>query len=231
MNNQFFGDERDFYKYALLRILSDGGKCQIAVCWLLTTCGRNGGGELAYLRNGDYYRQKDEKLFNFLHEHICDKKIRDVTVMNNKIIPRAKFFVDEFSLDEEGRKKYWDKFIKEYNKNKLLFFDADTGINPKYPGNRKDEYIREYEIKNLWTECDISSLMIFQYFRLAFGCDQTQKRHKDIMASLMNIDKQAKVLCLYKRPVAYYFIIRKGHNEICDRINFAKKELGFEEYD
>ncbi len=232
MNNQFFGDERDFYKYALLRILSNGGKCPIAVCWLLTTDLRKGGGEIAYLRNSDY-RQKDKDLFDFLYKCIYERKNCDVSAVG-EIIPHAKFFADEFPLGKYKRKEYWEKFIEEHGKNELLFFDADTGIMPEggaSKNNEENEYIREDEIEHLWARCEESSLMIFQFFWLPFNSPQTQDRHKKLMMKLRKIDEQANIFCLYKRPVAYYFMMRNGHNEICDRINFAKKELGFEEYD
>ncbi len=232
MNNQFFGDVRDFYKYALLRILSNSGKCSIAVCWLLTTDSKKGGNELAYLHN-DNYRQKDEKLFDFLHECVY-KKNRNVKVMNNKIICGAEFFADDFPLSGYKRNEYWEKFIKEHGTNDLLFFDVDTGIMPKggaSKNNEENEYIRECEIKYLWTKCDKSSLMIFQFFYLSFNSTQTQDRHKKLMLKLRKVDEQAKIFCLYKSPVAYYFMIRKGHNEICDRINSANIDnLGFEKH-
>ncbi len=236
MNNQFFGDERDFYKYALLRILSKKGKCSIAVCWLLTTGIRKGGSELAYLCNSDY-RQKDEELFDFLHEHICDKEIRDVSVMNNKIICRAKFFADEFPLSGYKRDEYWKKFIKEHGTNELLFFDADTGIMPpsrekrKNSKNEENEYIRKEEIEDIWVNCKQSSLMIFQYFSPMNPSKKQQERHEDIMTKLRNIDEQANIFCLHRCTVAYYFMIRKNHNKIYDGINFAKKELGFIKHD
>ncbi len=236
MNNQFFGDERDFYKYALLRILSNKGKCSIAVCWLLTTGSRKGGNELAYLHNDDY-RQKDEELFDFLYEHICDKKIRDVSVMNNKIILRAKFFADKFPSGGNERWKYWENFIKEYDTSELLFLDADTGIMPpsrekrKNSRNEGNEYIRKEEIEYLWVNCKNSSLMIFQYFSPMLPSEKRQKRHEDIMTKLKNIGGQVNIFCLHRCTVAYYFMIRKKHNKIYDGINFAKKELGFIKHD
>ncbi len=236
MNNQFFGDERDFYKYALLRILSNDGKCSIAVCWLLTTGSRKGGNELAYLHNDDY-RQKDEKLFDFLHECVYDKKNRNVKVMNNKIICGAEFFADEFPLSGYKRNEYWKKLIKEHGTNELLFFDADTGIMPpsyekrKNSKNEENEYIRKEEIECLWVNCKKSSLMIFQYFSPRSPSEKRQERHEDIVTKLKNIDGRVNIFCLHRCNVAYYFMIRKKHNKICDRINFAKKELGFIKHD
>ncbi len=228
MNNQFFGDVRDFYKYALLRILSNSGKCSISVCWLLTTECRNGGGKLGYLCKNDEndYKQKDKDLFNFLHDYICKKQIRNVNVMG-EIIHGAEFFADEFPLDEGCREKYRKKFIKKHGENKLLFFDPDTGIRPNSIRNHEEnEYIRKCEIKNLWDECKTSSLMIFQYLHIPLKPNINHIRHAYIMRELKDIDEQANIFCLYIDKIAYYFMIRNEHNEICDRIHFAKKSVG-----
>ena len=55
MNNQFFGDERDFYQYALLHILA--------------------GGKLDYLQS-DNDREKciDTELFDFSRRWVCDER-------------------------------------------------------------------------------------------------------------------------------------------------------------
>ena len=54
MNNKHFGDDKDFYKYALLRILSR--RFKIGVCWMLTPEKKNkdksnDGGVYKYLEN------------------------------------------------------------------------------------------------------------------------------------------------------------------------------------
>lgn len=232
MNNQFFGDKRDFYKYALLRILADGGKMPVSVCWLLTSCGRKGGGELAYLRNGKN-KDKDEELFNFLYKCVCVRNCRDINeVEKHKIIPRAKFFACEFPADNAKRQKYWDKFVKECGGGELLFFDPDTGIMPDNPGNSADEYIRMDEIKKIWERCEKSSLMIFQYYRMHFDTEQTKARHGKIKRQLGEIGGQARVICRYNHPVAYYFLIRKNHEKsLINKIDRAAEKLGFYKHD
>ena len=35
MKNQYFGDINDYRKYGLLRILTNGGEVDTAVCWML----------------------------------------------------------------------------------------------------------------------------------------------------------------------------------------------------
>ena len=234
MNNQFFGDERDFYKYALLRILAGGGDLSIGVCWMLTKCGKTGGGKLAYLREGRAEQEKDPELHKFLHHWICKEKIRDVQKVDKKIIPGAEFFADEFLICESKRKSYWKKFIDAHGARCLLFFDPDTGIKPDNPKNA-DEYIRMGEIERIARECEDSSLIIFQYFRFPLESASDKKRaieqfcrHKNIIKQLREMDGKARVLCLYKHPVSYYFLIRKAHEElIIPRIATAEKKLGF----
>ena len=228
MNNQFFGDERDFYKYALLRILAGGGDLSIGVCWMLTKCGKTGGGKLAYLREGRAEQEKDPELHKFLHHWICKEKIRDVQKVDKKIIPGAEFFDDSFPPFEPERTAYWKKFIDAHGARCLLFFDPDTGIKPDNPKNAADEYIRMGEIERIARECEDSSLIIFQYFNPKAGKEQNATRREKIIDELKCIAGYGKVVCLSEGDVSYYFLIRKAHEElIIPRIATAEKELGF----
>ena len=211
MNNQFFGDERDFYKYALLRVLSDGGKNSIGVCWLLTECGTSGGGKLGYLRR-DSYKQKDSDLHHFLRDCICKQKLRDVSVMDANIIPGAKYFSRSFSAAD--RSVYFQQAANELGGCSLIFFDPDTGIKPKYPSKPPYEYIRPDEIGRMWQQCEQSSLLLFQYSHLHFGSAGGQKRHENIMRQLSPICGKDNIRFFYQCQTGYYFMIRNAiHKE------------------
>ena len=211
MNNQFFGDEWDFYKYALLRVLSDGGNNSIGVCWLLTECDTNGGGKLGYLRR-DSYKQKDPDLYHFLRDRICEQKLRDVSVMDAKIIPCAKYFSRSFSATA-GRSVYFQQAAQELGGCSLIFFDPDTGIEPKYPSKPSYEYIRPDEIGRMWQQCEQSSLLLFQYSRDPFGGERGQNRHENIMRQLSPICGEDNIRFFYQCQTGYYFMIRNAEHE------------------
>ena len=235
MNNQFFGDERDFYKYALLRVLSDGGKNSIGVCWLLTECGTSGGDKLGYLRS-DSYKMKDPELFCFLRNCICEQKIRDVSVMDDKIIPGAKYFSQSFPAWGD-RVCYFEQAAQELGGSVFLFIDPDTGIHPKslkgakFPnghlGEKENQYIRSEEIERMWKGCEESSLVIFQFFHPANGKVKNEKRLREIMQKLECKYKPAFAFCCYQFPVAYYFMLRAEHKGIVHCKMDEIERLGF----
>ena len=51
------------------------------------------------------------------------------------------FYTECVPIDNEGRKEWWNKFLKKYNTNekeiKLVYLDPDTGIDPFDTSNPK----------------------------------------------------------------------------------------------
>ena len=231
MNNKLFGDERDFYKYALLRVLSDGGKKSIGVCWLLLENGSVGGGELDYLHR-DSCEQEDPELLHFLRKHICEKKTRNVSVMDDKIIPGAKYFSRLFPATG-GRDDYFQQAAKELGGCNLIFFDPDVGVMPDdgpSPKNGEGEYIRKEEIQRMWDTCEESSLAVFQYFRMPYYSDDTDaygKMHRRIVKQLQSACKGAEILCFHRSPISIYFMLRQKPNIVYCKMDELGRRLGF----
>ena len=232
MNNQFFGDERDFFKYALLRILAACG-LPIGVCWLLTGGCRKGGGELAYLRDGKL-RDMDAGLFDFLRDHVCVKGIRNVQILEKaRMIPDAIFFSNVFPLGTDKRMRFFEELFSQFSERQLVFFDPDTGICPSNPGNSADEYVRWDELRLVGERLPDSSIMVFQYFRMPWDNKQTKKRRAEISAELRRIGgERSAVFALWRRPIAYYFVIRPEHERrLLKGVCRACRILGFEKCD
>ena len=229
MNNQFFGDERDFFKYALLRILAACG-LPVGVCWLLTEGCRNGGGKLAYLRSGKL-RHLDPELFQFLSDCVCVKGERDIRVLEESgIIPDANFFSRVFPC-ENGRSEYFDAMVACFSDRDLVFFDPDIGMllpNQK-PSRRgaEDEYVSCDELHFVGKRLE-SSLVLFQF--MPRGREQAMARHKQIMEILRGIGgENAEVASLWRWPVAYYFVIRpRNKREMLKGIERARIVLGLD---
>ena len=231
MHNCFFGNERDFYKYALLRVLS---ACvnSIGVCWLLTERCTNDGGTRDYLdMERDCLNSKDEELVKILQGCVLGEKagkVRSVYSAEKKgIIPKAKYFYDSF-LDEGGRDCYFEKAAKKFRDCDLIFFDPNVGVMPyrgASPNNHKSEYIRKEEIQRMWQKRENSSLAVFQFFhRFA----SVEKQHCRAMDKLQSVGKGVKIFCLYRYPVAYYFMLREEREGIIDCKMDKIERLGFE---
>ena len=243
MHNCFFGNERDFYKYALLRVLS---ACvnSIGVCWLLTERCTNDGGTRDYLdMERDCLESKDEELVKILQGCVLAEKAgkeRSVYSVEKKgIIPKAKYFYDSF-LEEGGRDCYFEKAAKKFGDCDLIFFDPNVGVMPDSglrlnSRNHESEYIRKEEIQRMWGDCKESSLVEFQYFNPQFaslGSRNHSDLHDKIVDKLKSACKDAEILRLYRSPVAYYFMLRAEHRKERKGIVHCKMDkierLGFE---
>ena len=67
MKNQYFGDEFDYIKYALLRRLSLCGETATAVCWMMTPDDDGQDGRLTnYIEEHTKWRKLDPTLFDRL---------------------------------------------------------------------------------------------------------------------------------------------------------------------
>ena len=230
MNNQFFGDERDFYKYALLRALALND-LRIGVCWLLTQCeGKPDKNAHKYLcTKSKCLADTDEPLFRFLHHWVCRKQRWNIRLMENKfngeyIIPHAKYFRGDFSQNDRAR--YFAKTTQRFADCDLVFFDPDIGMLPQNPEYKEDRYIQFDEIEECWRKIPGASFMIFQYYR-CFCSDQSQKLHAQRWEKLKAIAPDAEVYAIWKYPVVYYFLMRKPHSTLLRKINTAARKCGF----
>lgn len=232
MNDRFFGDERDFHKYGLLRALARGG-FRIGVCWLLTKDCRNGGGNIGYLSKGKL-RHKDEYLFDLLYDCVCVNGQRDVRLMKRKfegefVIPGTSYCENYFSGEDQSRERYFNDMIEKFKSVGLIFLDPDTGFIPKSrPSKPLDEYVKYSELKDCHDRIGRASFMVFQYYRLEFESDQIQKQHRRTHGKLKAIAPNARICTVWKKPVAYYFIINPIHDDkLWGMVKQAADHFGF----
>ena len=134
MKNKYFGDINDYYKYGLLRILSNKGEIGTAVCWMLTPDDGRGVGLIPkYLQRPDEYKHLDRDLFDALRR--CWKKpdARSVRwAVRKGILPFAKTFTRRLPEEGSRRRNYFQRFLSAARKFQLLFFDPDTGLKWKW---------------------------------------------------------------------------------------------------
>lgn len=237
MNNKLFGNERDFYKYALLRLLADMGDTSIGVCWMLTQGSEESGeGKFDYLYNNKG-RDKDRELFDFLYECVCEKRIRDVSLINDNIILGAKFFADDFPPNGAERNDYWEKCLPVLRDCDLMFLDPDTGLlymqDEAGVEHKLNRYVRWEEVRHILNN-STSSLMIFQSFHSPLYTEQghptSDADHKKTVKKQLSIiaDDKISAKMIWKHPVVYCFLLRKEHEDLFYSKVDDIKELGFE---
>lgn len=218
MNNQFFGDEGDFYKYCLLRAMARRG-LRIGVCWLRTQGYKSGGGETGYLNHAAKHRHKDAELFDFLRACVHGGGRRDIMFLEQKraraVIPNAAFFKDAFG--DARREEYFDNMLAAFRNTgaDLLFADPDTGIfYRKTPARDMDSYIRWHEIEKMFNDDPSRSVMVLQWFRHPFWRNdgkptETINYHNIICARLKEIcGSDARVRMIRRRHFACYILAR-----------------------
>ena len=167
MKEQYVGDINDYRKYALLRILANGGRTRIGVCWMLTPPdGRSDGNKVEYLSQPDKWRHFDPELFNLLKSAVDEPDNRRLGVIEDSgAIPGAEYFNDHLPEQQAGRRKYFGGALTQLADCDLIFFDPDNGLEiPSMPKGRQGSYRYLYgdEIRKAYDRGH--SLLIYQHF-------------------------------------------------------------------
>ena len=133
MKNQYFGDINDYKKYSLLRLLGGDGQIETVVCWVLTeNDSKTDGNRIAYLEQPDTWRKYDPVVFEHLREHVLERRIRDIDVIERgDILTKCRFFSDIIQDDNRQRDLFFNKFFKFAEGADLVFFDPDNGLEVK----------------------------------------------------------------------------------------------------
>jgi hypothetical protein len=167
MKNQYFGDINDYRKYGLLRLLSNSGEIETAVCWMLTPDdGRTDGRLIKYLDEPAKWRQFDPPLFDHLRQLVLSQKLRDIRGTEMPaILPSCRFAPGLLPDDAEGRTRYFQAFTDIAKGCDLIFFDPDNGIEVKSkPYGRRDssKYVYWRELVEAFRGGH--SLLVYQHF-------------------------------------------------------------------
>ena len=167
MKEQYVGDENDYRKYALLRLLAGEAESSIGVCWMLTPPdSRADGNEIKYLKRPGKWAQFDPPLFELLRSLVGEPDRRRLSAIEDSdILPGAVYF-DRFLSDAgEERRRYFEEARTKFASCDLVFFDPDNGIEvPGTAKGRKDsaKYIYWDEITSVYRAGQ--SIIIYQHF-------------------------------------------------------------------
>lgn len=162
MKNQYFGDNRDLFKYDLvLQIIQSGLVNHFTLIPMLTESDdTKHGGET---NRGKAKSGTDNKeLMSFLDECVKEDK-RDIKQLERffkkKTIPITIYGKD---FSHAGRQEYFKQIVDKLHAQSLILVDPDTGLEVE---RSRETHIRYIEINNLYERMDNSSiLMIYQHF-------------------------------------------------------------------
>jgi hypothetical protein len=171
MKHQYLGDINDYRKYGLLRMLAEGGKAKIGICWMLTPNDGSGhGGRVAYLEKPEKWKSYDPELFESLREIVKERNLRNVACAERAgILPPTSFafFKGLVPEHQEKRKKYFERILCRFRRQHvgLVFFDPDTGLAPP-----SAPFVRKMSSHHLyWKVLSIAfgqclSVLVIQFF-------------------------------------------------------------------
>ncbi len=168
MKDQYFGDENDFKKYGLLRMLSDGGRMRIAICWMLTDADQsNDGNTTGYLQQPRKWRTLDPPLFDSLRQCLSTPENRSVNwASETSLIPNARYYVKPLTDSASTRDSYFERYLSLANDCDLAFFDPDIGLEiQSTPYGRKGSSKYLYEDELVETYDAGLSILVYQHFK------------------------------------------------------------------
>lgn len=167
MKDQYLGDLNDYRKYGLLRILSDGGRFRIGVCWMLTADdGKGDGQNRGYLLQEGKYRFYDHELFDHLYRIVVTNRGRSVRLVQDEaILPGAAFFDELLTDDRQKRADYLARGLQRLGGTDLIFFDPDNGIETgsTHIGRKgSSKYVYWHEVRDAFASG--RSVLVYQHF-------------------------------------------------------------------
>ncbi len=130
MKEQYFGDIRDFIKYALLREFALNG-VKIGVCWLMTEADASSDGNKNAYLSDHKYRSIDPELFTALRILTPLRGIERLKAFEEAdVIRGATFHSDIIPPTAAARSSYFEKARTIFSDRDLVFFDPDNGLTP-----------------------------------------------------------------------------------------------------
>jgi len=214
MKNQYFGDVNDYQKYGLLRLLAEGGRRRILVCWMLTSDDSGSDGRrLSYLENPGTWRSFDPQLFDSLRRAVGTGDRRLEVVREKNLIPGGMYF--EKPLRGNSRGEYFKELHQQCRSAELIFFDPDNGMQvPSVPTRspKADKYLFWEEAKDLFTSG--RSLLVYQHFPRV-----NRRRYIREMSRRFSINVGApRIVTFRTSSVVYFLCINSAQVEAYRRI-------------
>jgi len=219
MKNQYFGDNRDLFKYDLVfQIIKAGLVNHFTFIPMLTPyeLSKTNGKREGEQRNRSKAKAgwKNHDLIKFLNE-FDDENKRDITQLEGffkKKGMEAVIFGDYFCHVERGQ--YFQEVKKRLLPKSLICVDPDIGMGLEVKRPR-EKHILCFEVKDLFKCMDNSSLlMIFQFF-------PHERRETYLRRISKRLKEEVRNLPIYisDNQVVFFFLAKD---------NFLRKSLGEE---
>lgn len=207
MKDQYFGDERDYLKYSIIRNATEHDlTCTIA--WMMTPNDNSGQGlKTGYLQEPDLWRDHDPSVFNYLHDQYVVKGRRECRAMEvDGPIKHCNFFSETVPGSRRLRQGYLQRCLETADSSALVFFDPDIGVYRKGVRSwEENQYL-------FWDEIKITflarhSLMVYQHLPYG-GRDSFVERRTQLFRSQL---QTKHVFAMCAKEVAFFFACQLEH--------------------
>jgi len=204
MNQQFFGDNRDLFKYDLVFAIMSRAKPRLKSFMLvpmLTGYRPSEKDAVAGMKN-----KKLRRCFHkFTGEKGALKYYREIQgYFESGNINVTIFPSPDFEFSQKNRAKYFKKMSAQMSKRSLIFLDPDTGIQAD--GKAEKQHLKFSELQEIYNQIDDGSvLMVYQHFY------RDRKNPTDFpahMAALVEEQTKEKPLFISDNSIMFLFLTK-----------------------
>jgi len=211
MKNQYFGDNRDLFKYDLiLRIIKEIGSVNhFTFVPMLRPNMPDGEGTKREGEKRDRDKAKagtgNEELKNFL-DKFEDKSKRDIEQLKSFFkkhdIGMTMYYGKNKYFSHQQRQEYFEQLENELSQKSLVFVDPDIGLQVKIT---RDKHIKYSEVKGLYEHMDTSSiLMIYQHFPRKVHQQYLNTRSKELKEKVAG----DWPICIDDNEIIFFFLTK-----------------------
>jgi len=163
MNQQFFGDNRDLFKYDLVFAIMSRAKPRLKSFMLVPMLTGYRPSEKDVVAG-----MKNKKLMRCFHKFTAGKGAlkyyREIQgYFESGDINVTIFPSPDFEFSQKNRARYFKKMSAHMPKRSLIFLDPDTGIQADEKAEK--QHLKFSELQEIYNQVDDSSvLMVYQHF-------------------------------------------------------------------
>lgn len=207
MNKQFLGDERDLFKFDLIKEIIQG-KSKIEFFTYIPMLTDN---DYRRENHGNKRNLKDAKagsnnelLIDKLEEYkkipIKDRTFYQIKRYFKELDIDNKFYQENEIFNNDNRFQYFKNIPYELLSKSLIFIDPDTGLQPKKSLNEK--HILYWEVSYLYDQMDNDSLLIIY---------QHSTHKKDFLLEVergLETNINCSPLYISDKDIAFFFLTK-----------------------
>lgn len=130
MKNQFFGDNKDYHKYGLLRALVRAAGYRPLLAWMRTPDDSSTDGQdVGYLEKPETWATYDSDLFSALRHLVVRRGIRKLAALKHlPLFAEFDFYGKVLPPTAAERQAWFERLLARSSEHDLVFFDPDNGL-------------------------------------------------------------------------------------------------------